>query len=75
MPFCLEIARKRSAIQIPFAPQLKITVCQLDTHRYFIKNNNYYVIIFTGTVSLPASLLVVFLGKALNGMTPSVCGK
>ena len=59
---------------MPFAPQLKITQYQLDTRRY-ISKNNHYLIVTTGTVSLPASLLVVLLGKALNGMPPSLCGK
>ena len=69
-----KIAPKRSAIYIAFTPQLKITLYQLDTRGY-ISKHNYYQIITTGTVSLPASLLVVSMGKALNGMPPSLCDK
>ena len=47
---------------------------QLDTRRY-ISKNNHRLIITIGTVSLPASLFVVSLGKALNGIPPSLCGK
>ena len=69
-----KIAPKRSAIQILFASQLNITLYQLDTC-WYISKNNHYLIITTCTVSLPASLLVVFKGKAFNGMAPSLCGK
>ena len=67
-----KITRKRSAILIPFAPQLKITLYryQLDTSRY-ISKNNHYLIITTGTISL----LVGSLGKALKAMPPSLCVK
>ena len=65
-----KIAPKESAIQIPFASQLKIAVYQLDTRRYISKN--HYLIITNVTVSLPESLLVVLLGKALNRMPPSL---
>ena len=59
---------------MPFAPQLKISLYQLDTRRYSSKNS-HCLIITTGTVSLPASLFVVSLDKAFNGITPSLCGK
>ena len=51
-----------------------ITLYRLDTLRY-ISKNKHYVIITTGTVSFPASLLVVPVDKAFNGMTPSLCSK
>ena len=35
----------------------------------------YDLIVTTGTVSLPASLLGVPLDKALNGIPPSLCGR
>ena len=69
-----KITPKRSAISIPFAPQLNITLYQLDTSRY-ISKNIHYLVITTSTISLPASLVVVSLGKAFNGMPPSLCGK
>ena len=36
---------------------------------------DFDLIITTNTVSLPASLLVMSMGKAFNGMTLSLCGK
>ena len=54
---------------MPLAPQLKITLYQLDTSRH-ISKNNHYLIVTTGTISLLASLLVVSMGKAFNGMPP-----
>ena len=68
------IAPRKSEISIPFAPRLKITLYQLHT-RWYISKNNHYVIITTGTVSLPASLLVVSMGKAFHSMPPSLCDK
>ena len=53
---------------------IECTSYQLNTSRY-ISKNNHYLIITTGTVSLPASLLVVSMSKAFNGMPPFLCGK
>ena len=53
---------------------LKLTLYELDTRRY-ISKNNHYLIVTTGAVSLPASLLVVSMGKTFNGMSLSLCGK
>ena len=50
-----------------------MTLYYLHTRRYL--KTNHYVIITTGIKSLPANLLVVSMGKALNGMPPSLCGK
>ena len=43
---------------------------QLDTSRYISKNNHYLII-----TNVSVSLLFVFMGKALDGMAPSLCGK
>ena len=52
---------------MPFATQLKIILYQLDTRWYISKNNHYLIITAgTGTESLPASLLVVSMGKAFK---------
>ena len=42
---------------------------ELDTRQY-ISQNNHYLIVTTGTISLLLSM-----GKAFNGMSPSFCDK
>ena len=59
---------------MPFAPHLKITLYQLDT-LWYINKNNHYLMITAGTANLLVRLLVVYLGKAPNGMPPSLRGK
>ena len=48
-----------------------ITLHQLDTRRN-ISKNKHYLIITTDIANLPASLLVVSMGKTFNGMPQSL---
>ena len=70
----MRILQKLPLKEVPsnqlFAPQLNITLYQLDTCRY-ISKTNHYLVITTGTVSL----LVMAMGKAFNGVPPSLWGK